>query len=257
LVGAALSGTDEVSLIKGRCSNCRLKSGEALLDDAISISTVMLEGMGLSDFSIRLEVAEKKGERRLGRRDIFSIFGNGPAAAAGGFSTETEEGQHESESENLTLRGQETVGTPPRRNSLRRLLEDIGRKGDDIQYEEGLPWARIRIDRDPCTACGTCVVVCPTGALGQAFEDPYQVFYFRSSNCTNCSLCREACPERAVEFEERINMADILDERWKIIGRIELTSCSFCGERIPTGEDEICPTCEKRWVGASWAGLQG
>jgi hypothetical protein len=57
-----------------------------------------------------------------------------------------------------------------------------------------------------------------------------------------------------VEFEERIHLADILDDRWTVVGRIQLSWCRFCGESLSKGEGEICPTCDKRRVGAWLAG---
>jgi ferredoxin len=117
-----------------------------------------------------------------------------------------------------------------------------------------LPWGRIGIDEELCTACGVCAAVCPTGAIEQAPEDGHQVLSFKSSACTNCSLCEEACPERAVAFEERRDLADILDDRWKVVARIRLTWCSLCGETLPHRGAEMCPTCDKRRVGALWAG---
>jgi len=137
---------------------------------------------------------------------------------------------------------------------LRRLLDDSELCGETVAYEEGLPWGRIRIDEEVCTACGVCTAVCPTGALAQVLEDEHEVLYFRSSDCTNCLLCAEACPEAAVEFEERMDLSDILDDRWKAVGRIQLTWCTFCGETLAHGEGEVCPTCDKRRVGALWAG---
>lgn len=255
LIGAALSGVDELHLTKGRCSECRLAPGEALLENAVSSSRVLLEGLGLSDFQIQLEVAERRDEVRFGRRDIFSILGNGPRSSGAGSSKNTKRTGQASESKRLESRSPES-GQTSTGHSLRRLLEGVDHRGEDIDYEAGLPWGRLRIDEDLCTACGTCVVVCPTDALGQAFEDPHQVFYFRSSHCTNCSLCQEVCPERAVEFEDRISVADILDESWEVVAEIELSSCILCGETIPVGEGKICPTCDRRRVGALWAGVQ-
>jgi ferredoxin len=237
LVAAALSGVEEVRLLRGRCSSCRLNAGKALLDDAIRSSSAMLEGLGRTDFAVRVEVVERSGSRPLGRRELFSLLSNrrGSEAAAGTSSAGTN-------------------GPSRRMHFLRQRLDDSGLRGGPVACEKGLPWGRIGIDEELCTACGVCAAVCTTGAIEQAPEDGHQVLSFKSSACTNCSLCEEACPERAVAFEERRDLADILDDRWKVVARIRLTWCSLCGETLPHRGAEMCPTCDKRRVGALWAG---
>jgi NAD-dependent dihydropyrimidine dehydrogenase PreA subunit len=53
----------------------------------------------------------------------------------------------------------------------------------------------IRIKETLCTGCGTCLEVCPTGALslanGLATVD--------QSLCAQCEACIGACPEQAIE----------------------------------------------------------
>ena len=71
------------------------------------------------------------------------------------------------------------------------------------------------------------------------------------------ALCQEACPERAVEFEDRMERGGYSRRpSWKVIGRIQLTWCTFCGETLAHGEGEVCPTCDKRRVGAFSGGWQ-
>ncbi len=45
-----------------------------------------------------------------------------------------------------------------------------------------------------CTACGMCLVTCPTGALVPAPERP-RVF---NDSCTGCLACIEICPTGAI-----------------------------------------------------------
>lgn len=47
---------------------------------------------------------------------------------------------------------------------------------------------------DGCTACGACVVTCPTGALRPAPRRPR----FEPLACTLCAGCVEVCPTDAV-----------------------------------------------------------
>ncbi|HLN18073.1 MAG TPA: 4Fe-4S binding protein [Acidimicrobiales bacterium] len=47
---------------------------------------------------------------------------------------------------------------------------------------------------DACTACGACLVTCPTHALRPAPRRPAVV----DDRCTGCLACVEVCPRAAV-----------------------------------------------------------
>lgn len=47
---------------------------------------------------------------------------------------------------------------------------------------------------DRCTACGACIVTCPTGALRPAPGRPLVV----DARCTSCWACIEVCPRDAI-----------------------------------------------------------
>jgi heterodisulfide reductase subunit A len=57
---------------------------------------------------------------------------------------------------------------------------------------EGIPSV---VNKDICSSCGTCIVVCPYGAIskdedGKAFVNP--------TLCKGCGICRATCPEKAI-----------------------------------------------------------
>ncbi len=47
---------------------------------------------------------------------------------------------------------------------------------------------------DRCTACGACVVTCPTDALRPAARRPSLI----SERCDGCLACVEVCPRDAI-----------------------------------------------------------
>jgi ferredoxin len=56
---------------------------------------------------------------------------------------------------------------------------------------------RPKADPSLCTACGTCVEQCPTGALSM-HEDLPQV---SAEACITCFCCQELCPEKAISLQ--------------------------------------------------------
>lgn len=50
-----------------------------------------------------------------------------------------------------------------------------------------------------CTACGACLITCPTGALQPAPRRPEVI----AEMCTGCLECLEICPAGAISEAER------------------------------------------------------
>lgn len=55
------------------------------------------------------------------------------------------------------------------------------------------PFDTVRIDAS-CTACGNCLITCPTKALVRAPKRPAVV----DPLCVGCGLCIEVCPVDAI-----------------------------------------------------------
>jgi heterodisulfide reductase subunit A len=62
----------------------------------------------------------------------------------------------------------------------------------DTIEAEGLPSV---VDREKCTGCGTCEIVCPYGAIAKDDEGKAAV---TAVLCKGCGSCRASCPERAI-----------------------------------------------------------
>ncbi len=247
VVGAALIGHEEVSLIRGFCSECRWGQGERLLQSSLQTAAALLEGLGLDEFSVsvRVEEIESKKEATLERRELLS----GLAAHAKAYAASALYGK-ERALRNLLRRdedGRGRVRVSPKRQVLNEVLRQRGRNRDStLRSDPGTPWGRMRIDEKQCSGCGTCCVVCPTGAMTTKRQDRYQILNFRIHLCTNCGLCKEACPERVIELEDECMVADLCEDRTRAAARVELTWCRICGETIPAVQGDVCTTCKKR-----------
>jgi NAD-dependent dihydropyrimidine dehydrogenase PreA subunit len=68
-----------------------------------------------------------------------------------------------------------------------------------------------QIDRALCTGCGSCIEVCPTGALGLVANRSVVV---HPAACSYCAACEDVCPTGAIGLPYQISFAqDYLNQR--------------------------------------------
>ena len=78
------------------------------------------------------------------------------------------------------------------------------------RWDEIAPGPVPRIDAALCTACGICLVLCPSGAIGFAWSrDGAMLPWIDERRCVRCDECERACPERAVDVPFEV----VLQER--------------------------------------------
>jgi formate hydrogenlyase subunit 6/NADH:ubiquinone oxidoreductase subunit I/coenzyme F420-reducing hydrogenase delta subunit len=247
LLGAALSGLAEINLAKGHCAQCHLKNGESLLTKAMTTTREMVESIGLNKLTLRLIEAQKDSVRdaRLTRRELFSKIAHRETVDA----TSVPSAQGDGETANTPLELEDGTRPSPRRAVLCNLIKHNGRGNTSVSIiPQALPWKKMIVDEANCVACAICVNVCPTGALSKILENNQVVRHLDSRLCSNCSLCREACPERVISFEETYAATELSNEQSYVVARIDMTSCAVCGEIIPARGGEVCATCEKRQI---------
>lgn len=62
------------------------------------------------------------------------------------------------------------------------------------------------IDKDLCTACGTCMDICPLDCI-YLKDETAEVVY--PQECWHCGACRQDCPEQAISYEFTLTMLNI------------------------------------------------
>ena len=59
------------------------------------------------------------------------------------------------------------------------------------------------VDRQKCSACGTCVRICPVMAIRMGKVKGGPKAFINGKECQACTICITRCPERAIALELR------------------------------------------------------
>lgn len=86
--------------------------------------------------------------------------------------------------------------------SCRHCVDPICKKSciaGAIYIDDGV----VKIDREKCVGCLTCVLVCPYGALAPAEDKIMQKCELCLENLSGEPACVKGCPNRAIVYEQR------------------------------------------------------
>jgi ferredoxin len=242
LLGAAASGANPVTLVHGDCHRCRLRSGEQLFAKAMATYLALAHAIGLERSAIRVEQRQRSDRALAARRRFLARVTGLGTQGAGDWPApgiETAEPSRPSAAS--------SAGPTPGRAHLQTLLRGASwTSTPSISHDARLPWASVRIDQSDCATCGTCVNLCPTGAITRRIENDRLSHRFNSALCINCRLCEEACPQQVISFDPDFDARDLVRDEARAITDIRLHACESCGETLPEREGRFCLTCQRR-----------
>lgn len=55
------------------------------------------------------------------------------------------------------------------------------------------------VNKNKCIACGTCVAICPVGAISFGKDGKAEI---DKSKCIHCGACQASCPVEAIDLDE-------------------------------------------------------
>lgn len=131
-----------------------------------------------------------------------------------------------------------TAVTRPEGRVDRRALLGLRADPDEVRA-----WPRPGIV-EGCTGCGTCVRVCPTGALTEARLPTTMVLGVHPTACTGCGECVARCPEKVLA--PAVTVPGPHADRPVRLARVRLSRCGRCRGPLSPGEADLCSSCRAR-----------
>ena len=115
----------------------------------------------------------------------------------------------------------------------------------------GSPFGAVAVNSDACTLCMACAGACPSAALSSGGKTPSLVF--REFKCHQCGLCRETCPEGAIQLVPRLLLDHGATESQTILREAEPFRCIECGMPFapPAMIERIKKKLSGHWMYAS------
>jgi len=229
LLGAFGAGAREVTLVRGPCEGCenapamprlertvaRLQGWAGALPATAGLRLVS-EGEAPPPPRPRAEV---EGERRAFfawmRREGLQVAATVADEVAAGWSGRP------AASPRGTL--------SPERRLLLGLLRRLPAGEESLPYDPEGPFADLAVDLDACDGSGTCVRVCPTGALQQPEDPDAFTLTFQASRCVNCGLCVEHCEPKAIRFAPTVPVEALRRGTVRVAVRKATAHCTSCG----------------------------
>ncbi|MGB1108738.1 MAG: 4Fe-4S binding protein [Gammaproteobacteria bacterium] len=83
--------------------------------------------------------------------------------------------------------------------ALDHLNEQSAAEDNVIDLPIGAPFGRISVNGEACTLCMSCTSICPAKAVRTGDGEPKLVFH--ETNCVQCGICANACPEHAISLK--------------------------------------------------------
>jgi len=110
-----------------------------------------------------------------------------------------------------------------------------------------LGFALLTVNED-CSACGTCVRACPTGALQMETTESRFQLTFSPQICLGCDICHHVCVPDAITLTHDPTFHQVFaGAADQIVQQGELASCSRCRAPFAVRDGaELCPICEAR-----------
>ncbi|MEM1627523.1 MAG: 4Fe-4S binding protein [Sulfolobaceae archaeon] len=132
---------------------------------------------------------------------------------------------------------------PEKRDLLVKSIKKLKDKDEDkIRKYIKNNFVMKKFDPVKCEYMGTCITLCPTGALR---TDGKGRIYYRADACVKCRVCIDSCLLKGIENTE-VEPEEVLEASYKLIAEYKLKRCVDCGTLFVARDknDKYCRYCK-------------
>jgi ferredoxin len=139
---------------------------------------------------------------------------------------------------------------PGKRAVIRRAVQHLYEHAESplpmVDLPEGGPFGAVEVDPIRCTLCMACAGICPVSAISGG-DAGHQLRFFESE-CVQCGLCRQACPEQAIRLVPRMRYQVQADGL--LLHQEEPFHCVCCGAPFTTRKmvDRLTEKLTGHWM---------
>ncbi|RJX30512.1 MAG: hypothetical protein C4525_12320 [Desulfarculus sp.] len=242
-------GASAVEIRRPACEKCSLTKAVTSLDLVLQRARGLYEMVGLAGGQLRerrvaLRAAKQSAPPDVSRRGFVGALGKGALGLAS-LAIPTPEAKQAQPPADF----RKILAERPENRKRSALLESL--KGFSPARTMAVPaqnalLADIVVSRK-CSACGTCVLLCPTMAISLIEREESFCLTFRPAQCVNCRVCRQVCNQEALDFKAEATLNSLLGDREKTLLQAPQKTCPVCRGRYLGGDDmEFCPLCLDR-----------
>ena len=112
------------------------------------------------------------------------------------------------------------------------LLGQATQKPDYVLFSGNTAFGTLNLDRNACTLCMACVSICPAQTLAAGNETPQLKFI--ESQCLQCGICQQACPEQAIELQPRYIFDSVQARQTRLLHEEKPFYCINCQKPFAT-----------------------
>ena len=114
--------------------------------------------------------------------------------------------------------------------ALDHLYQQTDKNNEMVELPVGAPFGTATIDQKTCTLCMACVGACPGKALQDGSNREVPEVFFIESNCIQCGVCVETCPEQSVSLTPRFVFDRETRNRSRALNQDSPFACISCGK---------------------------
>ncbi len=218
------------------CENCDFRSGELLWKKSCGQLSVIYRNQDCFQVFDHLPETEQSNDQQVDviRRDFFRSLTNGAQEVlVEAVLGEPPEEIFEPFSQSLSLR----------RKLFIRIISQLDTK--QIRTLEPGYLRHPEIGSE-CTFCGSCVKLCPSGAMKmEKLDEGCLGLSMDATMCNMCGLCAKTCPGEAIKVDWAV--PNDQPAQRVLLAQGKRRQCSRCGEFFWSSKNSgaiLCPGCE-------------